>query len=152
MPLASLITDFYDKLKTVTSGYASLNYEFKDYRKTKVVKLDILIADEPVEALSTLVWDDEAFRIGKKIVNSLKDTLPKQQFVIKIQAAVGGKIIAGERISALRKDVTAKLYGGDVTRKRKLLEKQKKGKKKMMSMGKGKVTIPTEAYLAVLKR
>lgn len=152
MPLASLITDFYDKLKTVTSGYASLNYEFKDYRKTKVVKLDILIADEPVEALSTLVWDDEAFRIGKKIVNSLKDTLPKQQFVLKIQAAVGGKIIAGERISALRKDVTAKLYGGDVTRKRKLLEKQKKGKKKMMSMGKGKVTIPTEAYLAVLKR
>ena len=152
MPLASLITDFYDKLKTVTSGYGSLNYEFKDYRKTKVVKLDILIADEPVEALSTLVWDDEAFRIGKKIVNSLKDTLPKQQFVIKIQAAVGGKIIAGERISALRKDVTAKLYGGDVTRKRKLLEKQKKGKKKMMSMGKGKVTIPTEAYLAVLKR
>ena len=152
MPLASLITDFYDKLKTVTSGYASLNYEFKDYRKTKVVKLDILIADEPVEALSTLVWDDEAFRIGKKIVNSLKDTLPKQQFVLKIQAAVGGKIIAGERISALRKDVTAKLYGGDVTRKRKLLEKQKKGKKQMMSMGKRKVTIPTEAYLAVLKR
>jgi len=152
MPLASLITDFYDKLKTVTSGYGSLNYEFKDYRKTKVVKLDIVIADEPVEALSTLVWDDEAYKIGKKIVGSLKDTLPKQQFVIKIQATIGGKIIAGERISALRKDVTAKLYGGDVTRKRKLLEKQKKGKKKMMTMGKGKVTIPTEAYLAVLKR
>lgn len=152
MPLASLITDFYDKLKTVTSGYGSLNYEFKDYRKTKVVKLDILIADEPVEALSTLVWEDEAYKIGKKIVNSLKDTLPKQQFVLKIQATIGGKVIAGERISALRKDVTAKLYGGDVTRKRKLLEKQKKGKKKMMSMGKGKVSIPTEAYLAVLKR
>ena len=152
IPLASLITDFYDKLKTVTSGYGSLNYEFKDYRKTKVVKLDILIADEPVEALSTLVWEDEAYKIGKKIVGSLKDTLPKQQFVIKIQATIGGKIIAGERISALRKDVTAKLYGGDVTRKRKLLEKQKKGKKKMMTMGKGKVTIPTEAYLAVLKR
>lgn len=152
IPLASLITDFYDKLKTVTSGYASLNYEFKNYRKTKIVKLDILIADEPVEALSTLVWQDDSYAVGKKIVNSLKDTLPKQQFVIKIQATIGGKIIAGERISALRKDVTAKLYGGDVTRKRKLLEKQKKGKKKMMSMGKGKVNIPTEAYLSVLKR
>ncbi|MBU1895411.1 translation elongation factor 4 [Patescibacteria group bacterium] len=152
MPLASLITDFYDKLKTVSSGYASLNYEFKDYRRADVVKLDILIADEIVEALSTLVWTDDAFKIGKKIVNSLKDTLPKQQFVIKIQAAIGGKVIAAERLSALRKDVTAKLYGGDVTRKRKLLEKQKKGKKKMLAMGKGKVEIPTEAYLAVLKR
>ncbi len=152
MPLASLITDFYDKLKTVTSGYASMNYEFKDYRKTDVVKLDILIAEEPVEALSCLVWHDEAHAVGKKIVNSLKDTLPRQQFVLKIQAAIGGKIVAGEKLSALRKDVTAKLYGGDVTRKRKLLEKQKKGKKKMMAMGKGKVDIPTEAYLAVLKR
>ena len=152
IPLASLITDFYDKLKTVTSGYGSMNYEFKEYRKTDVVKLDILIAEEQVEALSTLVWRDEAFRVGKKIVESLKDTLPKQQFVVKIQAIIGGKVIASDRISALRKDVTAKLYGGDVTRKRKLLEKQKKGKKKMMSMGKGKVNIPTEAYLAVLKR
>lgn len=152
IPLASLITDFYDKLKTVTSGYASLNYEYKDYRKSAVAKLDIIIADELVEALSTLVWQDEAFRLGKKIVNSLKDTLPKQQFVIKIQAAIGGKIIAAERLSALRKDVTAKLYGGDVTRKNKLLEKQKKGKKKMLSLGKGKVDIPSEAYLAVLKR
>ena len=152
MPLASLITDFYDKLKTATSGYASLNYEYKDYRRADVVKMDILIAEEPVEALSTLVWRDDAADIGKKIVNSLKETLPKQQYVVKIQAAIGGKIIAGERLSALRKDVTAKLYGGDVTRKRKLLEKQKKGKKKMMAMGKGKVEIPTEAYLAVLKR
>jgi len=152
IPLASLITDFYDKLKTVSSGYGSMNYEFRDYRKTNVVKLDILIAEEPVEALSTLVWKDEAFRIGKQIVGSLKETLPKQQFVLKIQATIGGKIIAAERISALRKDVTAKLYGGDVTRKRKLLEKQKKGKKKMMAMGKGKVDIPPEAYLAVLKR
>jgi len=152
MPLASLITDFYDKLKTVTSGYGSLNYEMKDYRKADVVKMDIVIADEPVEALATLVWRDEAFRIGKKIVKSLKETLHKQQFVIKIQAAIGGKIIASERLSALRKDVTAGLYGGDVTRKRKLLEKQKKGKKKMLAMGKGKVDIPTEAYLAVLKR
>lgn len=152
LPLASIITDFYDKLKTVSSGYASLNYEIKHYERSDVVKMDILIAEEVVEALATLVWRDEAFRIGKKIVSSLKDTLPKKQFVVKIQAAVGGKIIASERISALRKDVTAKLYGGDVTRKRKLLEKQKKGKKKMLSMGKGKVEIPTEAYLAVLKR
>jgi len=152
LPLASLITDFYDKLKTVTSGYASLNYEFKQYEKTDVVKLDILVADEKVESLATLVWRDSSFKIGKQIVNSLKDTLPKQQFVVKIQAAIGGKIVAAERLSALRKDVTAKLYGGDVTRKNKLLEKQKKGKKKMLAMGKGKVDIPTEAYLAVLKR
>jgi GTP-binding protein LepA len=152
LPLASLITDFYDKLKTVTSGYGSLNYEFKQYEKTDVVKLDILVAEEKVESLATLVWRDSAFKVGKQIVNSLKDTLPKQQFVVKIQAAIGGKIIAAERLSALRKDVTAKLYGGDVTRKNKLLEKQKKGKKKMLAMGKGKVDIPTEAYLAVLKR
>ncbi|MFZ2979031.1 MAG: elongation factor 4, partial [Candidatus Magasanikiibacteriota bacterium] len=152
MPLASLITDFYDKLKTITSGYASLNYDYKDYEPTEVVKLDIFIADEKVESLSTLVWREEAFHVGKQIVNSLKDTLPRQQFVIKIQAMIGGKVIAGERLSAMRKDVTAKLYGGDVTRKNKLLEKQKKGKKKMMALGKGKVDIPTEAYLAVLKR
>lgn len=152
IPLASLITDFYDKLKTVTSGYGSMSYELKEYRTTDVVKLDILIADEPVEALSTLVWRDEAHRVGKQIVEKLKDTLPRQQFVIKIQAAIGGKVVAGERISAMRKDVTAKLYGGDVTRKNKLLDKQKKGKKKMMEMGKGKVHIPPEAYMAVLKR
>ncbi|MBI5222690.1 MAG: elongation factor 4 [Candidatus Magasanikbacteria bacterium] len=152
LPLASLITDFYDKLKTVTSGYGSLNYEFKRYEKTDVIKMDILVAEEKVEPLATLIWRDSAFKVGKQIVNSLKDTLPKQQFVVKIQAAIGGKIIAAERLSALRKDVTAKLYGGDVTRKNKLLEKQKKGKKKMLAMGKGKVDIPTEAYLAVLKR
>ncbi len=152
IPLSSLITDFYDKLKTVTSGYASLNYEFKEYKPTNVVKLDILIAEEPVEALATLVWRDDAYRIGKQIVTSLKETLPRQQFMLKIQAAVGGKIIASERLSAMRKDVTAGLYGGDVTRKRKVLEKQKKGKKRLMAHGKGKVDIPTEAYLAVLKR
>ncbi len=152
MPLASLITDFYDKLKTVTSGYASLNYELRNYEKTEVVRLDILVAEEKVEALATLVWRDEAFKIGKQIVNALKDTLPRQQFVVKIQAAIGGKIIAGERLSALRKYVTAKLYGGDVTRKNKLLDRQKKGKKKLLAMSKGKVEIPTAAYLAVLKR
>ena len=145
-----MITDFYDKLKTVTSGYASLNYEFKRYEKTDVVKLDIIVADEKVESLSTLVWRDSAFKVGKQIVNSLKDTLPKQQFMVKIQAAIGGKVIASERLSALRKDVLAKMSGGDVTRKMKLLHKQKKGKKKMMNAG--KVDIPPETYLAVLKR
>ncbi|PIT87889.1 MAG: elongation factor 4 [Candidatus Magasanikbacteria bacterium CG10_big_fil_rev_8_21_14_0_10_40_10] len=152
IPLASLITDFYDKLKTVSSGFASMNYELKEYENTDVVKLDFIVADEPVEALSTLVWRDNAFKVGKKIVEPLKNTLPRQQFVLKIQAAIGGKIIAADRLSALRKDVTAKLYGGDVTRKRKLLEKQKKGKKKMMALGKGKVDIPNETYMAVLKR
>jgi len=150
IPLASLITDFYDKLKTVSSGYASMNYDFKNYEPTKIVKLDILVAEEPVEELSTLVWEDEAFRAGRKITESLKDALPRQQFEVKIQAAIGGKIIAAERLSALRKDVLAKMSGGDYTRKMKLLQKQKKGKKKMRAHG--KVDIPTEAYLKVLKR
>jgi len=152
MPLTSLITDFYDKLKSATSGYASLNYELKRYEPTDVVRLDILVADELVEALAMLVWRDDAHQAGKKTVETLKETLPRQQFVLKIQAAIGGKVVASEKISAMRKDVTAKLYGGDVTRKNKLLEKQKKGKKKMMEMGRGTVDIPTEAYLAVLKR
>lgn len=152
MPLASLITDFYDKLKTQSSGYASLNYEFTRYEKSDIVKLDILIAEEAAESLASLVPREDAYKVGKKIVESLKDSLPKQQFVVKIQAAIGGKVIAAERLSALRKDVTAKLSGGDFSRKRKLLERQKKGKKKMLASGKGKVDIPTEAYLAVLKR
>lgn len=150
IPLSSLITDFYDKLKTVTSGYASMNYEYKSYEPTKVVKLDVIIADEPVEELASLVWTEDAYKSGKRIVESLKESLPRQQFEIKIQAAIGGKIIAAERLSAYRKDVIAKLYGGDVTRKMKLLEKQKKGKRKMKA--RGKVEIPTEAYLKVLKR
>ncbi len=150
IPLASLITDFYDKLKTVTSGYASMNYEFKNYEPTEVVKLDVLVGDDHVEALSTLVWRDQAYAVGKKITESLKDSLPRQQFELKIQAAIGGKVIASERLSALRKDVLAKMSGGDYTRKMKLLQKQKKGKKRMLSHG--KVEIPTEAYLAVLKR
>src|SRR3989339_93815 len=136
IPLAALITDFYDKLKTVTSGYASMNYELIDYEKTDVVKIDILVAEEQVEALSTLVWREEAYHIGNKICESLKDSLPRQQFELKIQAAIGGKVIASERLGALRKDVIAKLYGGDVTRKMKLLEKQKKGKKRMMAHSK----------------
>ncbi len=150
VPLIALLVDFYDKLKSVSSGYASLNYDFLNYQPTEVVKLDILVAEEKVEALSSIVYKNEAYAVGKKIVKSLKEVLPKENFVVKIQAAVGGKVIAAERLSAYRKDVTAKLYGGDYTRKRKLLEKQKKGKKKMMQ--RGRVDIPAEAFLAVLKK
>ena len=150
IPLASILVDFYDKIKSLSSGYASLNYEFRDYRKCQLVKMDILVAEHIVEALTSLVYKDEVHSVGKRIIKTLKKVLPPAQFVIKLQAAVGGKIVAGERLSALRKDVTAKLYGGDVTRKRKLLEKQKKGKKRMAQVG--KIAIPQEAYLAVLKR
>jgi GTP-binding protein LepA len=152
MPLASILTDFYDKLKSVSSGYASLNYEFVGYKTAEVIRLDILVAEEPVEALATLVYKDEAYKVGRKVVKTLKDNLPKQWFVVKLQAAIGGKVIAAEKLSALRKDVTAKLYGGDVTRKRKLLEKQKKGKKKMAAIGAGKVDIPTDTFLKILKK
>ncbi len=152
IPLSMIIVDFYDKLKGVTSGYASLNYEIIDYRTADVVRMDILVAEDPVDSFSTLVYRDEAAKAGRRIVKSLKENIPRQNFVIKLQAAIGGKIVASERISAVRKDVTAGLYGGDVTRKRKLLEKQKKGKAKMAAMGRGKVNIPTDAYLKVLKR
>ena len=152
IPLSALIVDFYDKLKSISSGFASMNYEVFEYRLAEIVRMDVLVAEEKVEALTMFVYKEDAHRIGKKIVQSLMETIPRQQFVIKIQTAVGGNIVAGERLSALRKDVTAKLYGGDVTRKRKLLEKQKKGKKRMMAHGKGKVSIPSEAYLKVLKR
>ncbi|MFA6254628.1 MAG: translation elongation factor 4 [Patescibacteria group bacterium] len=152
MPLTALLVDFYDKLKSASSGYASLNYDFFSYQSTEIIRLDILVAEEKVEALGSLVYKDEAYYAGRKIVESLKKNLPKQMFAVKIQAAVGGKVIAAERLSAFRKDVTAKLYGGDYTRKRKLLEKQKKGKKKMMEHGHGKVDIPPEAFLAVLRK
>lgn len=150
VPLAGLVVDFYDKLKNISSGYASLNYEFHSYEEANIVRMDILVAEEPVDPLAIMVYRDEAQQIGRKVVEALKEVLPRQQFMLKIQAAIGGKIVASERISAMRKDVTAKLYGGDVTRKRKLLEKQKKGKKRMMQQG--KVDIPQDAYLAVLKR
>ncbi len=152
IPMSAILTDFYDKIKSVSSGYASINYEFLDYREAKVIKMDILVAEENVEALSTIVYEDDAFRRGKEIVNILKENMPKQMFVLKLQAAIGGKVIAGERISAMRKDVTAKLYGGDVSRKRNLLEKQKKGKKKMMAAGKGSVDIPSETFVKLLKK
>lgn len=152
IPMPSILTDYYDKIKSVSSGYASINYEFLDYRPADVIKMDILVAETIVEALSLIIYRDEAFKRGKDIVETLKETLPKQMFVLKIQAAVGGKVIAAERISAMRKDVTAKLYGGDVSRKRKLLEKQKKGKKKMMERGKGSVDIPSDVFVKILKK
>jgi len=150
MPLSQIITDFYDCLKNVSSGYASLNYDFLEYQTCQVERMDILVAQDLIEALALIIYKDEAYKVGKKIVAALKDVLPRQMFEVKIQAALGAKIIASERIPAMRKDVTAKLYGGDVTRKRKLLEKQKAGKKRMKSMG--RVDIPPEAFLAVLKR
>lgn len=152
LPMSAILTDFYDKIKSISSGYASINYDFFEYRPANVVKLDILVAEEAVEALAVLVYEDESFKRGKEIVETLKESLPKQMFVVKLQAAIGGKIIAAERLSALRKDVTAKLYGGDVSRKRKLLEKQKKGKKKMMQSGKGSVDIPADTFIKILRK
>jgi GTP-binding protein LepA len=152
MPLSSILTDFYDKIKSVSSGYASINYEYLDYRRADVVKMDILVAEEPIESLATIIYRDDAYRQGREVVKILKTNLPRQMFAVKIQAAIGSKIIAAEKLSALRKDVTAKLYGGDVTRKRKLLEKQKKGKKKMIAFGKGSVDIPPDVFVKILKR
>ncbi|MDP2633015.1 MAG: translation elongation factor 4 [Candidatus Curtissbacteria bacterium] len=149
IPLLDLIVGFYDQLKTVTSGYASLDFELADYRPAKLVKLDILVNHEPIEGLAQIVPSEKAETIGRKFVEKLKDAIPKQQIPIPIQAAIGGKIIARETIASFRKDVTAKLYGGDVTRKMKLLEKQKKGKKRMRRFG--QVDIPQDAFLAVLK-
>lgn len=150
MPLANIILDFYDKLKSVSSGYASLNYDFKEERVGDLVKVDILVAGEPVAALAAIMHRSVAAVDGKELVEKLKQLIPKHQFEIALQAAIGGKVIARETISALRKDVTGYLYGGDVTRKMKLLNKQKKGKKRMKQIG--KVEIPQEAFLAVLKK
>lgn len=150
IPLTDIIVNFHDDLKSVSSGYASMSYELVGYRVSDLVKMDILLAGEIVEALSRIVPRDWAHREGKRIVEKLKDAIPRQNFVIPIQAALGGKVIARETIRPFRKDVIAKLYGGDITRKNKLLEKQKKGKKKMKNIG--KVQVPSEAYLAVLKR
>jgi GTP-binding protein LepA len=152
MPLASVIVDFYDKLKGVTAGYASLNYEFLDYRESDIVRLDILVAEEPVEALATLLHTSEAYRRGKEIVETLKEELPKQQFVVKLQASIGAKVIASERLQAFRKDVLAKMSGGDYTRKSKLLQKQKKGKQRMLEHGRGAVEIPPSTFIKVLRR
>jgi GTP-binding protein LepA len=152
IPMSAILTDYYDKIKSVSAGYASINYEFLEYRRADVVKMDIMVAEEPVESLATIVYRDDAYRQGREVVEILKNTIRRQMFVIKLQAAIGGKVVAAERISAMRKDVTAKLYGGDVTRKNKLLDNQKKGKKKMMAMGRGKVDIPPDTFIKILKR
>jgi GTP-binding protein LepA len=149
-PLANVLTDFYDQLKSITSGYGSFNYELADYRREQLVRLDILVGGEIIDSLSLVTHRDEALRTGRTIVEKLKEIIPKQTFEVTLQAAIGGKIIAREDIKALRKDVTAKLYGGDVTRKNKLLDKQKRGKKRMKRIG--KVDIPAEAFMVLVRK
>jgi len=148
MPLAELIVDFYDRLKSVTQGYASLDYQFYEYRTEDLVKIDVLVNNEPVDALALIAHRDDAYYKGQRLVTKLKDLIPRQMFVVPVQAAVGKRVISRANVKAMRKDVLAKCYGGDVTRKKKLLEKQKKGKKRMKMIG--KVEVPQEAFMALL--
>ena len=149
IPLSELIMDYFDRLKSNTKGYASLDYDFDEYKPSKLVKLDILLSGKPVDALSFIIHKDKAYDRGRVLTEKLRSIIPRQMFEVPIQAAIGGRVLARETVKAKRKDVLAKCYGGDISRKRKLLEKQKAGKKRMKNIG--NVEVPQEAFMAILK-